>query len=87
MGRIGNRLRALEGRTPPEPCPLCSGWLAAYISGRLDTLTRDGLPADEYQRAEYLERVREEEKNGGACPACSRAPLEIRVGGAEPWGA
>lgn len=81
MGSIDRRLRELEGRAPLDPCPLCSGWFAVHLSGSLDALTRDGFPADEYQRAEYLERMEGQERNGGVCPACGKEPLEIRIPG------
>ncbi len=79
---IGRRLRELEGRAAPDPCPACSGWLAVHVNGELDTLERAGVEADEYQREEYLEHTRWERRNGGACVVCGREPLEIRIPGA-----
>lgn len=81
MGGIDRRLKDLEARTPPNPCPACGGWFAIVLNGKLDALSRHGTPADEYQRAEYLEYGQEAERNGGKCPACGAAPLEIKVGG------
>ncbi len=81
MGGINRRLKALEGMAGPNPCPVCSGWLAVHISGELDTLTRDGIEADAHQRREYLQRTREQRLNGGTCPACGEEPLEVRIPG------
>jgi len=76
---IDRRLRELEGRAAPDPCPVCSGWLAVVVNGGLDTLERDGVEADEHQREEYKEHTRWERRNGGACVVCGREPLEIRI--------
>jgi hypothetical protein len=79
---MNRRLRELEGRAGPDPCPACSGWLAFVVCGELAALERDGVEADEHQRAEYLEHTRWERRNGGACVVCGREPLEIRIPGA-----
>ncbi len=78
---MNRRLRELEDRAGPEPCPACSDWFAVVVCGELDTLERDGVEADEYQRAEYLEHTRWARRNGGACVVCGREPLEIRIPG------
>ncbi len=76
---MNRRLRALEGRAAPSPCPVCTGWLAVVVNGGLDTLERDGVEADEYQREEYKEHTRWARRNGGSCVVCGREPLEIRI--------
>jgi|GEM_PF-5032605 len=81
MGSINRRLKALEGMAGQNPCPVCSAWFAIRVNGELDTLTRDGIEADKYQRREYLEHARAVEKTGGLCPACGSAQMEIRVPG------
>lgn len=79
MGSIERRLKELEGKVPPNPCPACGGWFAVRLNGELDTLSRHGISADEHQRAEYLEHKRKTERNEGKCPSCRQAPLEIRI--------
>ncbi len=76
---MNRRVRALEGRAAPDPCPVCSGWLAVVVNGGLDTLGRDGVEADEHQREEYKEHTRWARRNGGSCVVCGREPLEIRI--------
>jgi len=85
---MNRRLRELEGRAGPDPCPACPDCFAVHIRGELDTLERDGVEADEHQRAEYLEHTRWARRNGGACVVCGREPLEIRIPeGASPGAA
>ncbi len=75
MGGLERRVKKLEAALGGEKCPRCSGAMAIYLNGALESVTKNGR---RFTAEEAEAFVSEEE--GGRCPVCRASRLTITLG-------
>ncbi len=72
---LERRVRVLEDAGGGEECPRCSGIMATYINGELDSASRHGK---KMSKEEYLAHEAEDGPEG-ECPVCGERPITIKA--------